>query len=63
MCNSLKQKEIKKLVRSNGINLFGVIETQLKKKFVDSVCNNIFSGWDWVSNSSLSRKGCRIAVG
>lgn len=44
MCNSLKQKEVKKLIKTNGVSICGIIETQLRKKFVESVCNNVFSG-------------------
>ena len=57
MCSSLKPKEIKKFIRVNGISLCGIIETQLRKKFVEPVCNNVFAGWDWISNSNLSKKG------
>ncbi|GJT13940.1 RNA-directed DNA polymerase, eukaryota, reverse transcriptase zinc-binding domain protein [Tanacetum coccineum] len=38
-------------------------ETQLRKKVVNNVCNEVFGAWDWVSNSVDSKKGCRIAVG
>ncbi|GJZ52720.1 RNA-directed DNA polymerase, eukaryota, reverse transcriptase zinc-binding domain protein [Tanacetum coccineum] len=38
-------------------------ETQLRKKVVNKVCNEVFGAWDWVSNSVDSKKGCRIAVG
>ncbi|GJV95335.1 RNA-directed DNA polymerase, eukaryota, reverse transcriptase zinc-binding domain protein [Tanacetum coccineum] len=38
-------------------------ETQLRKKFVNPVCNELFGTWPWVSNTVDSSKGCRIAVG
>ena len=57
MCNSIIQKEIRKLIRSNSISICGVIVTQLRKKIVESVCNGVFTGWKWVSNSDLSKKG------
>ena len=30
---------------------------------MDDVCNKVFPNWSWVTNSDLSRKGCRIAIG
>ena len=39
MSNSLKQNEVKKFIYSNNINMCGVIETQLRKKFVNKVCD------------------------
>lgn len=44
LCSSLKQKEIKKVIRDNGLSLCGIIETQLRKKFVEKVYNNVFNG-------------------
>ncbi|GJT13943.1 RNA-directed DNA polymerase, eukaryota, reverse transcriptase zinc-binding domain protein [Tanacetum coccineum] len=38
-------------------------KTQLRKKFVNPVCNELFGTWPWVSNTVDSSKGCRIAVG
>ncbi|GKF64333.1 RNA-directed DNA polymerase, eukaryota, reverse transcriptase zinc-binding domain protein [Tanacetum coccineum] len=63
MCNTLKQNEVKTFINSKNISLCGVIETQLRKKFVDKVCNDVFGVWEWVSNTTDSCKGCRIAVG
>ncbi|GJX07043.1 RNA-directed DNA polymerase, eukaryota, reverse transcriptase zinc-binding domain protein [Tanacetum coccineum] len=40
-----------------------ITETQLRKKFVNPVCNELFGTWPWVSNTVDSSKGCRIAVG
>ncbi|GKB78030.1 RNA-directed DNA polymerase, eukaryota, reverse transcriptase zinc-binding domain protein, partial [Tanacetum coccineum] len=50
-------------MRKNGISLCGIIETQLKKKFVKKVCDDVFGSWSWASNSIDSSKGCRIVVG
>ena len=63
VCDSLRQDEVRKLIRNNNISIFGMLETQLRKKFVNGICNDIFDGWLWVSNSVDSPKGCRIAVG
>ncbi|GJV66513.1 RNA-directed DNA polymerase, eukaryota, reverse transcriptase zinc-binding domain protein [Tanacetum coccineum] len=40
-----------------------VIETQVSKKFVNQVGDNIFGYWNWVSNLVDSNRGCRIMVG
>ncbi|GJV66510.1 RNA-directed DNA polymerase, eukaryota, reverse transcriptase zinc-binding domain protein, partial [Tanacetum coccineum] len=61
--NSLKQNEVKNLINNNGIKMCGILETQLRKKFVNKICNEVFGDWVWVSNSVESKKGCRIAVG
>ncbi|GJV26153.1 reverse transcriptase domain-containing protein [Tanacetum coccineum] len=63
MCNTPKQTEVKNFIRSNGISFCGIIETQLRKKFMNKVCGDVFDGWSWVSNSVDSIKGSRIAVG
>ena len=62
-CDSLRQDEVKKFIRSINIRIFGLLETQLRKKFVNKACNDVFEKWSWVSNSVDSPKGCRIAVG
>ncbi|GJX28417.1 ribonuclease H-like domain-containing protein [Tanacetum coccineum] len=59
----LKQNEVKNLINNNGIKMCGILETQLRKKFVNKICNEVFGDWVWVSNSVESKKGCRIAVG
>ena len=63
VCDSLRQDEVKKFINSNNISIFGMIETQLRKKFVNDVFNEVFDGWSWASNTVDSPKGCRIAVG
>ncbi|GJV40134.1 RNA-directed DNA polymerase, eukaryota, reverse transcriptase zinc-binding domain protein [Tanacetum coccineum] len=63
ICDSLRQNDVINLIRDNGIHKCGIIETQLRKKYVNNVCDRVFENWDWVSNSVDSRKGCRIVVG
>ncbi|GJU37562.1 RNA-directed DNA polymerase, eukaryota, reverse transcriptase zinc-binding domain protein [Tanacetum coccineum] len=63
ICNTLRQGEEKTFIKDNSISFFGVIKTQLRKKFVNKVCNKVFGVWEWVLNSVDSVKGCRIAVG
>ena len=38
MCNTLKKTEVKKLIKVNSFSFIGINETQLRKKFVKSVC-------------------------
>nr|GEZ49028.1 hypothetical protein [Tanacetum cinerariifolium] len=61
--NTLRQTEVKNFLRNNRIYLCGIIETQLRKKLVNRVCNEVFGCWTWCTNSMDSPKGCRIAVG
>ena len=63
LCNTLRHIEVKNFIRNNNISFCGIIETQLRKKFVDKVCGNVFGGWNWCTNSVDCSKGCRIAVG
>ena len=63
ICDTLRQDEVKSVIRINNIVMCGILETQLRKKFVNNVCNEVFGGWSWVSNSVDSPKRCRIVVG
>ena len=63
MCDSLRQDEVRSMISINSIIMCGILETQLRKKFVNKVCNEVFGSWSWVSNTVDSPKGCRIVVG
>ena len=63
MCNTLKKTEVKRFIRENSVSFIGVIETQLRKNFVNNVCGDVFDIWEWVTNFVDSAKGCRIVVG
>ncbi|GKD54007.1 RNA-directed DNA polymerase, eukaryota, reverse transcriptase zinc-binding domain protein, partial [Tanacetum coccineum] len=63
MTNTSKQDEVKFLISENKLNTCDVIETRLKKKIVNSVCDSVFGNWLWLNNSMDRNKGCRIAVG
>ena len=54
---------MKLLISKNKLNMCAIVETRLIKKVVKPVCDNVFGNWSWVSNSSDSNKGCRLAVG
>ncbi|GJX06167.1 RNA-directed DNA polymerase, eukaryota, reverse transcriptase zinc-binding domain protein [Tanacetum coccineum] len=58
-----KQDEVKLLIREERISMCAIVETRLRKKSVNSVCENLNEDWLWVSNAVESRKGCRIIVG
>ncbi|GJY87332.1 RNA-directed DNA polymerase, eukaryota, reverse transcriptase zinc-binding domain protein [Tanacetum coccineum] len=61
--NFMANDEVSNLHDESMAEVQGVIETQLRKKFVNPVCNELFGSWSWVSNTVDSRKGCRIAMG
>ncbi|GJY90171.1 zf-CCHC domain-containing protein [Tanacetum coccineum] len=61
--STLRHNEVKGFLRDNDIMFCGIIETQLRKKFVNRVCDTVFDSWKWCSNSVDSPKGCRIVVG
>ncbi|GJW04780.1 RNA-directed DNA polymerase, eukaryota, reverse transcriptase zinc-binding domain protein [Tanacetum coccineum] len=63
MTNTSKQDEVKLLIREEKVSMCAIIETQVSKKFVNQVGDNIFGNWNWVSNSVDSNRGCRIMVG
>ncbi|GJZ43290.1 RNA-directed DNA polymerase, eukaryota, reverse transcriptase zinc-binding domain protein [Tanacetum coccineum] len=58
----MQENDVKSLIRDERINMIAIIETQVRKKFVNPVCNDLFRSWSWVSNVVDSRKGCRILV-
>nr|GEV32451.1 hypothetical protein [Tanacetum cinerariifolium] len=59
LLNSLRD-EVSYVVEGNDGEMQ---ETQLRKKIVNKICNEVFGDRVWVSNSVKSKKGCRIAVG
>ncbi|GKA31462.1 RNA-directed DNA polymerase, eukaryota, reverse transcriptase zinc-binding domain protein [Tanacetum coccineum] len=63
MTNTSKQDEVKLLIREEKVSMCAIIETQVSKKFVNQVGDNVFGNWNWVSNSVDSNRGCRIMVG
>ncbi|GJV02850.1 RNA-directed DNA polymerase, eukaryota, reverse transcriptase zinc-binding domain protein [Tanacetum coccineum] len=52
-----KQDEVKLLIREERISMCAIVETRLRKKSVNSVCENLNEDWLWVSNAVESRKG------
>ncbi|GJR06050.1 RNA-directed DNA polymerase, eukaryota, reverse transcriptase zinc-binding domain protein [Tanacetum coccineum] len=58
-----KQNEVKNLIRNERLSICAVLETHMKNDKIRNICMNVFGSWLWQNNVSLSRKGCRIAVG
>ncbi|GKC32324.1 RNA-directed DNA polymerase, eukaryota, reverse transcriptase zinc-binding domain protein [Tanacetum coccineum] len=64
MANMVRNDDaIKFLISENKLNMCAIIETRLKEKIVNSVCDSVFWNWLWLNNSMDSNKGCRIVVG
>lgn len=51
------------LLRENNIGMYGIIETQMAKKGVDSLFNSMFRHWNWLSNAPDYFNRCRIVIG
>ena len=72
---SIKQIEVRKLIRNEKLCVCAILETHMKKeriqKIGDRVFGNwswqhnlqVFGNWSWQHNLQVSRKDCRIMVG
>ncbi|GKE16937.1 hypothetical protein Tco_1424514, partial [Tanacetum coccineum] len=40
-----------------------ILETQLKSKRINDVCDRIYGRWSWITNMRHCNKGCRIMIG
>ncbi|GJW18232.1 RNA-directed DNA polymerase, eukaryota, reverse transcriptase zinc-binding domain protein [Tanacetum coccineum] len=58
-----KQKEVKKFIYDEKLQVFSVIETHVKAPKLSKVYERVFGQWDWVSNIDQCNGGCRITVG
>ena len=58
-----KQNEIKNLIVSEKLKVCVVMETRLRSKKLQVICDKVFQGWEWTSNMQFCTKGCRIALG
>ncbi|GJW00473.1 RNA-directed DNA polymerase, eukaryota, reverse transcriptase zinc-binding domain protein [Tanacetum coccineum] len=63
MSNEFKQKELKKFIVEEKLQLITVLETHLKNKNIAKVCDKVFGNWSWVSNVAMSPTSCRIVLG
>ena len=53
----LKQKEIRKLIRSNSLDLMAILETKVRENNSESVTNSVCKDWLWVNNYNSSQRG------
>ncbi|GJR87109.1 RNA-directed DNA polymerase, eukaryota, reverse transcriptase zinc-binding domain protein [Tanacetum coccineum] len=58
-----KQKEVKRFIYEEKLQVFSVIETRVKIPKLAKICSRIFGQWEWVSNARCCISGCRIVVG
>ncbi|GJS73531.1 hypothetical protein Tco_0706372, partial [Tanacetum coccineum] len=58
-----KQKEVKKFIDAEKIQVYAILETHLKVKSINKACDWVFGNWRWVSNVSHSPTCCRIVIG
>ncbi|GJX29876.1 RNA-directed DNA polymerase, eukaryota, reverse transcriptase zinc-binding domain protein [Tanacetum coccineum] len=63
MCKELKQKEVKKLINSEKVQVCAILETHLKTKSISKACEFVYGNWNWVSNVIHSPTCCSIVVG
>ena len=63
MCNKDMQKDVKKFIASEKLNICVVLETHIKEKYINRICDLVFGNWNWISNMKESQRGCRIIVG
>ncbi|GKB72092.1 RNA-directed DNA polymerase, eukaryota, reverse transcriptase zinc-binding domain protein [Tanacetum coccineum] len=60
--NSDKQKEVKKLIKEEGLQFCGILETHVKYKNIKKTCENMFGNWEYTTNGEDNNKGCRIMI-
>ncbi|GJS94754.1 RNA-directed DNA polymerase, eukaryota, reverse transcriptase zinc-binding domain protein [Tanacetum coccineum] len=63
MSTSDKQKEVRKIIKEENLQLCGIIETHIKYQNILQVSKKVFENWDFTSYREDNSKGCRIIVG
>ena len=58
-----KQKKARKYIVEEALSVCEIIETHLKAKSIQRICDFIFGNWEWTSNMQFCDKGCRILLG
>ncbi|GJW33357.1 putative RNA-directed DNA polymerase [Tanacetum coccineum] len=61
--NTLNQDQVIQLLREDSYSFCGLLETHVKKKNLNRICNRILGNWEWASNISSCEGGTRIIVG
>ncbi|GJW07257.1 RNA-directed DNA polymerase, eukaryota, reverse transcriptase zinc-binding domain protein, partial [Tanacetum coccineum] len=61
--NENMQKDVKKFIRDEKRSICVALETHVKERKINKICDFVYGSWSWVSNMDKSDKGCRIIVG
>nr|GEY36280.1 hypothetical protein [Tanacetum cinerariifolium] len=51
-----KQKEVFKFIKEENMQVCAIIETHIKAKRINDVCEKMFGSWEWTSNSHLKER-------
>ncbi|KAJ9561523.1 LOW QUALITY PROTEIN: hypothetical protein OSB04_006683 [Centaurea solstitialis] len=60
---SLKQLEVRDLIKDRGINICALLETHVRSDALMNVMSKVFGRWPWVSNHMHCEFGTRILIG
>ena len=63
LSTSDKQKEVRRIIAEEKIQLCAVLETHIKFNKVKKIGEKVFGDWEFVNNAEDNNKGCRIMVG
>nr|GEU51815.1 hypothetical protein [Tanacetum cinerariifolium] len=63
MCNRDMQKDVKKFISDEKLSICAVLETYIKEKKINKICDFVYGNWSWVSKMDKCDRGCRIIVG
>ncbi|GJW70743.1 hypothetical protein Tco_0127660 [Tanacetum coccineum] len=63
MNQNKKQKEVRKFISQEKLNICGIIESHIMSTKIANVSEDVFGRWEWCSNRSHSQAVCRILVG
>nr|GEU28937.1 hypothetical protein [Tanacetum cinerariifolium] len=57
------QKDVKKFIRDEKLSICAALETHVKERKINKICDFVYGNWSCVSNMDKSDRGCRIIVG
>nr|GEX13801.1 RNA-directed DNA polymerase, eukaryota, reverse transcriptase zinc-binding domain protein [Tanacetum cinerariifolium] len=57
------KKEVVNFIREEKLQVYVVLESNLKSKRIGKVCDRIYGRWNWLTNMRYCNKRCRIMVG
>ncbi|GJR27110.1 RNA-directed DNA polymerase, eukaryota, reverse transcriptase zinc-binding domain protein [Tanacetum coccineum] len=63
MCNRDMQKEFRKFISDEKLNICAALETHIKERKINKIYDFVYGNWSWVSNMNKSDRGCKIIVG